>query len=70
MTGARMVNTMGAEVPPPGAGFETWTLADPCADKLNAETSALRLPLLTNVVGSMLPFHKTFEPGTKFPPVT
>ena len=55
-------------VPPPGEGVKTLTLAVPAVVSSVAATLAVRLLLLTKVVGSAVPFQFTTEPLMKFEP--
>ena len=55
--GATILKLSPAEVPPPGWGLRTVTVADPAAAKSDAGTCACRLVLETNVVASAAPFH-------------
>ena len=64
------MNANEVEVPPPGAGVKTVTVALPKAAISFAEICAVIWVLLTNVVGRLLPFHWTTEVGTKPVPVT
>jgi len=66
--GALIVNVMLPEVPPPGTGFVTATLAVPVAAISVAGTSAVIAVDDTNVVVSPAPFHLTVELLTKFVP--
>jgi hypothetical protein len=61
-----MMKVAGAEVPPPGAGFETVTVAVPGVAMSVAEIAACRLVLETKVVVRGLPFHWTADVETKF----
>ena len=56
--------------PPPGAGLNTFTMAVPGVAKRVEATLAVRLLLLTKVVGSAVPFQFTTEPLMKFDPVS
>ena len=58
------------DVPPPGAGEKTLTLATPAVAMSAAPIAALSCVLLTNVVGRELPFHFTTEDDTKPVPFT
>jgi hypothetical protein len=64
-----MVKVFEDEVPPPGAGLNTVTVAVPVATMSAAGTVAVREVALTNVVASAVPFHCTTELLTKFVPV-
>jgi hypothetical protein len=58
------------DVPPPGAGVETVTIAVPPAAMSAAVIAACKLVPETNVVARALPFHCTVEADTKLVPVT
>ena len=58
------------DVPPPGAGLKTVTLADPAVAMSAAEMLADSWVSLTYVVVRSLPFQRTTEPLTKFVPLT
>lgn len=58
------------DVPPPGTGFVTVTLAVPAATISAAGTVAMIFDCLTNVVASGDPFQFTVAPGTKPVPFT
>src|SRR5262245_28889789 len=64
-----MVKDTAAELPP-GAGLETTTFAFPLCAMSAAPICAVSCPLLTKVVGRLLPFHSTTEADTKFAPLT
>ncbi len=57
-------------VPPPGAGLSTLTVAVPAVLSKVEATAALRLLLLTKVVGRAVPFQFTTEPEMKLLPDT
>ena len=64
------VNLREFDGPPPGKGLTTVTLAAP-ADAMSAlETDAVSWMALTKVVLLADPFHCTFDPLTKFVPLT
>jgi hypothetical protein len=65
-----MLKVTELEVPPPGAGLKTETVAVPVAAMSLAETCAMRVILPSSVVGRFFPFHRTAELGTKFVPIT
>src|SRR5438445_6559547 len=65
-----MVNAAGAEVPPPGAGLTTVTLAVPAAAMSVAGIVAVSCVGETNVVARAAPFQFTVEVLTKLPPLT
>jgi hypothetical protein len=69
-TGLLMVKTRGLVVPPPGAGFETVTLAVPAVAMSLDKIAAVTWPEFTKVVVRLDPFHHTVEVGTKLPPFT
>ena len=58
------------DVPPPGAGLKTVTLADPAVAMSAAGMLAVSRVSLTYVVARALPFQRTTEPPTKFVPLT
>jgi hypothetical protein len=58
------------DVPPPGVGFTTVTLAVPTVAISWAEIAACKLVFEAKVVVRALPFHRTSEEATKFVPVT
>ena len=68
--GLLMVNVNALEVPPPGAGVETATLAVPAVAMSAAAMLAVKLVLEARVVARALPFHWTVEEEIKFEPVT
>jgi hypothetical protein len=68
--GTVIVNVKAPEVPPPGAGFETVTTAEPAEAMSVVVIAACKLVLETKVVARALPFHTTVEDETKFVPVT
>lgn len=57
------------EVPPPGAGFFTVTVAVPGLAISLARIFAVTWPLFTKVVERLAPFHWATQPKTKFEPV-
>src|SRR2546430_7464550 len=65
-----MVNVAAAEVPPPGAGLTTVTLAMPAAAMSAARIVAASCVGETNVVARAAPFQFTVELLTKLPPLT
>lgn len=65
-----MVNVCTFDVPPPGVGLKTVTLAVPPVATSAAVIAAVSLVLLTNVVVRSAPFHRITEPLIKFVPVT
>lgn len=68
--GKLIVNVAAVEVPPPGAGVETVTIAVPTVAMSAAVMAACKLALETNVVVRALPFHCTVEEEMKLLPVT
>jgi hypothetical protein len=64
-----MMNVAAAEVPPPGAGLTTVTLAVPAAAMSVAGIVAVSCVGETNVVARAAPFQFTVEPLTKLPPL-
>src|SRR5450432_67557 len=69
-TGLLMLKVSGPELPPPGAGLDTVTVAVPAVAMSAAGTVAVTLVLLTNVVVRLPPFHFTTLPCTKLVPFT
>ena len=63
-----IVNETALEVPPPGAGLRTVTLAVPVVTISVAGIKAVSCVPLTNVVVRLEPFHRTIEPFTKSVP--
>jgi hypothetical protein len=68
--GLLIVNVNPPDVPPPGAGLTTVTIAVPPAARSTAVMAACKLVLDTNVVVRALPFQSTVEDDMKFAPVT
>jgi hypothetical protein len=65
-----MVNVRLPELPPPGAGLNTVTSAEPALERSAGVISASSCELLTKVVVREDPPHRTTEPEMKFVPVT
>src|SRR5437667_10955620 len=65
-----MMTGSDVDVPPPGAGLKTVTVAKPPAAISADEIAAVSCVLLTYVVGRVVPFQRTREPGTKESPFT
>src|SRR3989344_6730278 len=65
-----MLKVSAEEVPPPGVGLKTVTEAAPGAATSAAGMAAWSRVLLTNVVGRLSPFQRTFEAATKRLPTT
>jgi len=65
-----IVKVAGAEVPPPGSGFETVTLAVPGLRMSLSRIKALSCEALTNVVFRFEFPNLTIEPVTKPDPTT
>jgi len=65
-----ILNATGADVPPPGAGVETVTFAEPAVAMSLAKIDAVNCVALPNVVVRGLPFQFTLELLTKLVPVT
>src|SRR6266852_2084397 len=65
---AVIVNVEVLELPPPGAGLKTVTLAVPVAAMSLAEIWAVSWLSLEKVVGRSLPFQRTTELAKKFLP--
>jgi len=61
---------MELDVPPPGAGVYTATVAVPTAEISEALTFICNWVLLTNVVVRDIPFHNISEAGTNPDPFT
>jgi hypothetical protein len=68
--GLPMVKVSPLEVPPPGVGVETVTVAVPLTAMSAVVIAACKLVLETKVVERVLPFHWTVDVGMKFVPVT
>ena len=64
------MKVLALEVPPPGDGVNTVTLAEPLALMSLERIVALTLVEDTNVVVRFDPFQRTTEPLTKFLPLT
>ena len=69
MTGV-IVKVWALEVPPPGVGLKTVTLAVPAVAMSVARIAAVSWVVLTNVVVRSVPFHLTTELEIKFVPLT
>ena len=67
---ALIVKLTAFEVPPPGVGVTTVTLAVPAEAISLAGIAAVSCVALTKVVVRALPFHRTVEPLMKFDPFT
>jgi len=63
------VNDTLLDVPPPGVGLATVTVAVPPLAMSVPSIAACKLVLERNVVGRELPFHRTVDEETKFVPV-
>src|SRR6266852_3255614 len=68
--GGLIVKLAGLEVPPPGAGFLTVTLAVPADARFAAGICAVTRVAFTKVVGCAAPFHCMTEVERKFVPFT
>jgi hypothetical protein len=68
--GLLIVKVSALDVPPPGVGFITVTVAVPAVAMLLAGTEAVNFVSLTYFVVSPFPFHSTLEVETNFVPVT
>src|SRR5215469_6217385 len=66
---AFIVKLIPADVPPPGAGVETVTMAVPGVAMSAAVIAACKLVLEMKVVVCALPFHWTVEEEIKLEPV-
>lgn len=62
--GVVMVKGTGFELPPPGPGLTTVTMAEAGVDTFAAGTTAVNFPALTNVVARAVPFQSTVDPET------
>jgi len=67
---ALMVKVWAEEVPPPGIGLKTVTLAVPWVTMSEASIAAVSWPEETYVVVRSTPFHRTFDVVMKLLPVT
>lgn len=65
-----IVNDAPLEVPPPGVGLTTVTVAVPVVVTSDAGTDAVSCDALTYVVVSAAPFQSTVEEATKSLPLT
>jgi hypothetical protein len=65
LLGAVIVNVCALEVPPPGVGLYTVTVAVPVVAISEAKIAAVNWPEETNVVVRFAPFQRTREPVTK-----
>ncbi|HWW18376.1 MAG TPA: hypothetical protein VNY81_07150 [Candidatus Saccharimonadales bacterium] len=68
--GLLIVKASALDVPPPGAGVATLTIAVPAAAMSAAVIAACKLVLEAEVVVRAFPFHCTVEADTKLAPVT
>jgi len=68
--GSIMVKGTGFELPPPGLGLTTVTLAVPALETIVAGTTAVNSPVFTNVVARGVPFQFTTDPDTNPAPLT
>lgn len=64
------MNVAGDDVPPPGSGVTTVTVAAPGSSTSTRKMCAVRRPALTNFVGRAAPFQRTLDVVTKFAPST
>lgn len=64
-----MVNVSAFDNPPPGAGFDTATCAEPAVAMSLAGIEVAKTVLLTNVAAREVLFQMTCEPTKKFDPV-
>ena len=64
------MNVRPLDVPPPGVGENTVTVAVPALTTSDAEIVPRNSVDETNVVVRFDPFHRTTEPETKFVPIT
>ena len=65
-----IANVAAADVPPPGVGLNTVTLAVPAVATSEALTLAVNSVALTNVVVKLAVFHLITEPFIKLLPFT
>ncbi len=70
VSGDDILKLRAFDVPPPGAGLLTVTLAVPAVAMSLAEIDAVKLVALFRVVVRSDPFHRTVEPETKLEPLT
>jgi hypothetical protein len=70
VSGGNIVKLRAFDVPPPGAGLLTVTLAVPAVAMSLAEIDAVRLVALFRVVVRFDPSQRTVEPETKLEPLT
>src|SRR5512139_1276250 len=69
-TGLLIVKVRAPEVPPPGAGLKTVTLAVPAVAMSVVVIEAVSWVEEPKVVVRSPPFHRTTDPETKFVPLT
>jgi hypothetical protein len=69
-TGLLIVKVWGLDVPPPGVGLKTVTLAVPAVAMSAARIDAVTWVALTYVVVRFVPFHLTTDPEMKLVPFT
>jgi len=70
LVAALIVKVWLLEVPPPGAGVNTVTVAVPAVTMSAAVIAAVSCVADTYVVVRLVPFHRTTEPLTKLLPLT
>jgi len=68
--GEEIVKLKAFEVPPPGVGLATVTLAAPAEEMSVAGMEAVSVVAPPKVVARSDPFHRTIAPVTKLDPVT
>jgi hypothetical protein len=68
--GLLQVNVCALEVPPPGVGLKTVTVAVPPTVQSEAGTVACSCVAVWETIARLAPFHMTWEEGTKLVPVT
>ena len=68
--GATIVNDTEFDVPPPGLGLKTVTLAEPALATSPVSIDAVNWLPFAKVVARSAPFHRTTEPEIKPEPVT
>jgi hypothetical protein len=69
-TNREIKNVSGLEVPPPGEGLLTATMAVPTTAISPAEIEEVSWLLLMKLVERLAPFQSTVEPSVKFEPMT
>src|SRR5262245_23373953 len=67
---SRTMKVSGVETPPPGAGVNTVTVAEPGTARSLAPIDACNCVALTKVVGRLAPFQRTTELARNLLPLT